>query len=91
MELKKLYKASTLFGNIQIVEVIKETDSTVTLQNGRRENKKSSGNCFFETPEEAKTFLIKDADEDIIQAERRLQNAKDKRISLLEKLNTWTK
>jgi len=77
----KKYKYRTFVGasHIDKVEFISETKHTVTLHSTvystQRHNKRSSYQNYFDTPEDAKAFLIREAEKKIERAESSLRYA----------------
>ena len=82
--MKKMYKASLFNYSIEEVDVISETDKTVTINKygrERREMKKSNPICYFDSRIEAVKFIRDDAVNEVKIAEAALERAKE----LLEK------
>lgn len=87
--MKTMYRAS--FGRIEKVEIVKETDKFVFIKSkiktsGIKEAKTSNYYAYRDTFEEAKQFLVDEAEEDFEKAKRELEYAARK----LEQANNLT-
>lgn len=67
----------TWFGKVEALEIEKETAQTVT-RNGKREEKRSVWWNWHETFEDAKQFLIDDAQREVDMLRTRLEMAEGK-------------
>ena len=67
-----MIKYKTIFARIEEVEVIKETDKSVTLANGSRANKQNSYEKYFDTHEEAVAHVISIAQQKVDKSKREL-------------------
>jgi predicted nucleic acid-binding Zn-ribbon protein len=72
-----MIKYRTQWDKIEALEIEKETAKTVTIK-GRRENKKSDWQNWHNTFEDAKQFLIDNAQKEIDGLRYRLEKAKGK-------------
>lgn len=73
--------------NIEEIEISRETDKSVWIKTKfgeQREAKKTNYYRYFDTWEEAHQHLLSEAEKDIMNAERRLENAKHKLMSIKE-------
>jgi hypothetical protein len=77
--MKIFYKAC--FGKITKVEVVGDTEKFVKLANGRKEKKITDWQCYFETLEMAKEWVIDKATRELIVSQDRTERYK----SALEK------
>ena len=77
-----IIKWETSLRGIRPREIVRETEKFVTVKYNdgreRRVSKKSSYNCFFDTFEEAKAHVVREADEGVITAELLLGYAREK-------------
>lgn len=55
--MKTMYKASKWI-EIEKVNIVEETASFVTLENGRRDGKRTDHHAYFDTWEEAKQWVV---------------------------------
>lgn len=62
---------------IKAVEIERETEHTVTLLDGRRENKVTTWDKYFDSWSEAHAFLMAKAEEKVEAAREKLQRARD--------------
>lgn len=62
---------------IEAVEVERETESCVWI-NGRKNNKRTDYECYHDTPEHAKAWIISQAQKEVAAAERQLRCAQEK-------------
>lgn len=71
----KKYKAEANWRvSIEIVECDKETESSVWIK-GRRNNKRSSYENYFDTFDEAREFCLYSAVKKVVSAQRALEEA----------------
>ena len=84
-KLEKLmkYKASFMM-QIELVECIKETEKTVTLLNGRKANKRSDYENYFDTFEDAKKYCIYFYKKKVCEIGYNLEKAKEKLLEARE-------
>lgn len=81
-----MIKYRTYWGEITPTEVSEETKNSVMLYAGgyyRRELKRSGSHNWFDTWDEAKAFLVAEAEKEISQLKSKLERAEEK----LSKLN----
>lgn len=82
--MKTMYKA--WFGGIKKVEVVRETDKFVELANGGKSKKTSDGVAYRDTFEEAKRFIVDEAEAYFEKTKRELEYVARK----LEQANNLT-
>lgn len=70
-----IVKYRTKWNEIERVEIFRETDNFVYFGNGCREAKRSGFQNYFDTWEDAKAFLLDEAQKSIDAARRELQRA----------------
>ena len=75
--MKKYMTASCTKEKIKLVEVDRETESSVWV-NGRRSPKLSGYTNYFDTWLEAKSFLLSEAAADVVNAKSKLDHYKSK-------------
>lgn len=77
--MKTMYRAYAAYKpRIETVGVTSETDKTITTTAGRRCNKVSNNEAYFDTPEQAYKFLSDWASKEVLAAEIAMRLAQDK-------------
>lgn len=75
--MKTMYKAVNGYNTrIETVQVSSETEKTVTIA-GRKHNKTSNYEAYFDTQEQAYKFLSDYADQKIVDANRAMKAAQE--------------
>jgi len=71
-----IMKYRARLGKIEAIEIERETKTMVFLPEGRRESKRTSFQNWFNSWDEAKKFLIEEAETNVNAAAARLNSAK---------------
>ena len=84
------YHAWSIFGEIEKREILRETDKCVFFaspyaKNGRREDKLSEGQGYFDTFEEARRYLIEIEQRKIVNLRNEISMRQD-RIAKIQEL-----
>ena len=70
-----MIKYVTKFNRVEKVEVAGETDHFVKLLNGRKEAKKTDWSSYFDSFDDAKSFLLDKAQKRVDSLRRQLETA----------------
>jgi hypothetical protein len=74
--MKTMYKA-WMWSRIEKVNVVKETEHFVTLENGRRDGKRTDHYAYFDTWEEAKQWIVKHCQSEVERNKQRLEHSEN--------------
>jgi len=84
------YKTGGYHKEIEAVEIEKESEKSVWI-NGRTQLKHTSYHNYFDTWQQGKDFLVKEAQQKVDLCAKRLEYSQEKQAELLEKLDTEEK
>lgn len=84
--MKEMFKTGEITNLIERVKVERETDKMIVIEGRRFARRSENTYNFFNTYEDAKLHLIKEAGKKVAAAERQLNYARKKQMKLLEKL-----
>jgi hypothetical protein len=75
--MKTMYKAINWLGftGVEKKNVVKETASFVTLENGGRDGKRTAHSAYFDTWEEAAEWIVKHCQSEVERNKQRLEHS----------------
>ena len=74
--MKKYKTSGTWRARIEVVKIERETEQSVWIK-GRRNAKRTEYDCYFDTWDEAKAYLLKQAEAQLASARSRLEHARE--------------